>query len=388
VSIAAVNGPHSVVLSGEQASVVAVADRLVRAGRRAHRLAVTQAFHSPLMEPMLEEFAAVVAGIEPGRPRFGLVSNLTGRLADTSYGSAHYWVEHIRQPVRFFEGVRAAEAAGAAIFLELGPGAALTAAVDQSLSAERAVALATMAKDRPETESTLGAAGQLFTRGLDLDWASVFAGLNVRRVDLPTYGFARERFWLAGRGGAEPAAGTPVATVTRSPDLAQRLHGLPREEQQRVLVELVCEHAAAVLGHPGGHAVDHDRAFGDLGFDSLVGVELRNRLTAHTGMALSRTLIFDYPTPAALADHLRRQLLHDEDEESDDEKIWSALRKIPLRELRRTGLLDKLLLLAGMPETPVAEPNGPSGTGDDIDSLSPDALIAMALNAADDEDIE
>jgi hypothetical protein len=166
------------------------------------------------------------------------------------------------------------------------------------------------------------------------------------------------------------------------------LHGLPREEQQRVLVELVCEHAAAVLGHPGGHAVDHDRAFGDLGFDSLVGVELRNRLTAHTGMALSRTLIFDYPTPAALADHLRRQLLHDEDEESDDEKIWSALRKIPLRELRRTGLLDKLLLLAGMPETPVAEPNGPSGTGDDIDSLSPDALIAMALNAADDEDIE
>ena len=388
VSIAAVNGPHSVVLSGEQASVVALADRLARAGRRAHRLAVSHAFHSPLMEPMLEEFAAVVAGIEPGRPRFGLVSNVTGRLADASYGSARYWVEHIRQPVRFFEGVRAAEAAGAAIFLELGPGAALTAAVDQSLSAERAVSLATMAKDRPETESTLDAAGQLFTRGLDLDWAGVFAGLNVRRVELPTYGFARERFWLAGPGGAEPAAGTPAATVTRSPDLAQRLHGLPREEQQRVLVELVCEHAAAVLGHPGGHAVDHDRAFGDLGFDSLVGVELRNRLTTHTGMALSRTLIFDYPTPAALADHLRRQLLHDEHEESDDEKIWSALRKIPLRELRRTGLLDKLLLLAGMPETPVTDPNHPSGTGDDIDSLSPDALIAMALNAADDEDIE
>ena len=386
VSIAAVNGPHSVVLSGEQSPVGALADRLARTGRRVHRLAVSHAFHSPLMEPMLEEFAAVVADIEPRRPRFGLVSNLTGQLADAGYGSPRYWVQHVREPVRFFEGVCAVEAAGAEIFLELGPGAALTAAVDQSLSAERAVSLATMPKDRPETASALGAAGQLFTRGLDLNWAAVFAGLDARRIELPTYGFVRERFWLGtGPGGSEGAAAAPAATIARSPDLAHQLHGLARDEQQRVLVEMVCEHAAAVLGHPGGHAIDRESTFGDLGFDSLVGVELRNRLTAHTGMALSRTLIFDYPTPSALADHLRRQLLHDESEESDDEKVWSSLRKIPLRELRRTGLLGKLLLLAGQPETSVTDHNVTDG---DIDSLSTDALIAMALNTADDEDIE
>ncbi|OBE92467.1 type I polyketide synthase [Mycobacterium sp. 852002-10029_SCH5224772] len=389
VSIAAVNGPHSVVLSGEQAPVGTLADRLAQTGRRVHRLAVSHAFHSPLMAPMLDEFYAVAADIDTGRPQFGLVSNLTGRLADAGYGSAGYWVEHVRQPVRFFEGVRAAETAGVATFLELGPGTALTAAVDQSLSAERAVSLATMPRDRPETESILGAAGQLFTRGLGLDWAGVFAGLHPRRVELPTYGFARERFWLGGRpAGSGEAEGTPAATATRSPDLAQRLHALARDEQRRVLVELVCEHAAAVLGHPGGHVIDPDRAFGDLGFDSLIGVELRNRLTTHTGTALSRTLIFDYPTPMALADHLRRQLLHDDREESDDEKLWSALRKIPVRELRRTGLLNKLLLLAGMPEAPDADANDPRVTGDDIDSLSPDALIAMALNSADDDDIE
>ncbi|BBY10488.1 type I polyketide synthase [Mycobacterium marseillense] len=388
VSIAAVNGPHSVVLSGEEIPVGALADRLAQTGRRVHRLAVSHAFHSPLMEPMLAEFSAVTAGIEPHPPRVGLVSNLTGRLADADYGSAQYWVQHVRQPVRFFEGVRAAEAAGATTFLELGPGAALTAAVDQSLSTERAVSLATMTKDCLETESVLGAAGQLFTRGLSLDWAGVFAGLNARRVELPTYGFARQRFWL-GAGLAGPGDATaPAASVTRSPDLAHQLHALPRDEQQRVLIELVCEHAAAVLGHPGGQAVDHDRAFGDLGFDSLIGVELRNRLTTHTGTALSRTLIFDYPTPAALADHLRRQLLHDDREESDDEKLWSALRKIPVRELRRTGLLDKLLLLAGMPETPVGDATKPGVSGDDIDSLSPDDLIAMALNSAEDEDVE
>ncbi|OBB81205.1 polyketide synthase [Mycobacterium colombiense] len=383
VSIAAVNGPDAVVLSGEQTPVDTLADRLAREGRRVHRLAVSHAFHSPLMQPMVAEFSAAVAGIEAGEPRIALVSNVTGQLAGAGYGSPQYWAEHVGRPVRFFEGVRTAEAAGAGVFVELGPGAALTAAVDQSLSAERAVSVASMAKDRPETESLLGAAGQLFTRGLDPNWAGVFAGLNARRVELPTYGFARQRFWLGAEGAG--ATGAPPATASRTPDLAHRLLGLAPDDQHRVLVELVCEHAAAVSGHSGGHAIDRDRAFGDRGFDSMIGVELRNRLTSHTGLALSRTLIFDYPTPAALADHLRRQLLHYEPAESDEEKIWSALRKIPVRELRRTGLLEKLLLLAGTPETPVAEANAGA---DDIDALSPDALIAMALSSADEEDTE
>ncbi|OBJ29407.1 type I polyketide synthase [Mycobacterium colombiense] len=383
VSVAAVNGPDAVVLSGAQTPVDTLADRLAREGRRVHRLAVSHAFHSPLMQPMVAEFSAAVAGIEVGEPRIGLVSNVTGQLAGAGYGSPQYWAEHVGRPVRFFEGVRAAEQAGAGIFVELGPGAALTAAVDQSLSAERAVSVPSMAKDRPETESLLGAAGQLFTRGLDVNWAGVFAGLNARRVELPTYGFARQRFWLGAEGAG--VTGAPPATASRTPDLAHRLLGLSPDDQHRVLVELVCEHAAAVSGHPDGCAIDHDRAFGDLGFDSMIGVELRNRLTSHTGLALSRTLIFDYPTPAALADHLRRQLLHDEPAESDEEKIWSALRKIPVRELRRTGLLEKLLLLAGTPETAVSDA---SAGADDIDALSPDALIAMALSSADEEDSE
>jgi acyl transferase domain-containing protein len=380
VAIAAVNGPHSVVLSGEQAAVQALADRLAQTGRRVHRLAVSHAFHSPLMEPMLGEFASALAGIEVGPPRIDLVSNVTGQLAGAGYGSAQYWVEHVRAPVRLFEGVRVAESLGCGVFVELGPGAALTAAVDQSLDAEQAMSVATMPRDRPETESLVTAAGQLFSIGLTLNWVGVFAGLNAQRVELPTYGFARSRFWL-GAGGAD--AGAPPATPTRLPDLAHQLHGLPPEEQDRALLEMVCEHAAAVLGHPSSQAIGHERAFHDLGFDSLIGVELRNRLTTHTGLALSRTLIFDYPTPAALADHLRRQLLHDEPDESDDEKVWSVLRKIPVRELRRTGLLDKLLFLANAPENPVVDSNI---SGDVIDSLSPDALIAMALNSSDDED--
>ena len=139
--IAAVNGPNAVVLSGTQASVEALADRLAQEGRRVHRLAVSHAFHSPLMQPMVAEFSAAMTGIEVGAPRIGLVSNVTGRLAGAGYGSPEYWAAHVGQPVRFFDGVRAAEAAGAELFVELGPGAALTAAVDQSLSAERAISV-------------------------------------------------------------------------------------------------------------------------------------------------------------------------------------------------------------------------------------------------------
>jgi acyl carrier protein len=167
--------------------------------------------------------------------------------------------------------------------------------------------------------------------------------------------------------------------------LAAQLERLPPHDRRRRLVELVRLHAAAVLGHSDGAAVNAERAFQDLGFDSLTGVELRNRLKADTGLPLSRTLIFDYPNPAALADQLARQLLAGDSEESDDEKVWSELRKIPVGELRRTGLLDKLLLLAGDPEKSLTDS---TVTDDTIDSLSPDALIALALDAEDGTDVQ
>ncbi|MBV8788464.1 MAG: polyketide synthase, partial [Mycobacterium sp.] len=314
-----------------------------------------------------------------GQPRIALLSNLTGQLAEPDYGSAQYWVDHVRRPVRFFDSVRAAEALGATVFLELGPGAALSAAVDQSLTTAGALSVVTMPNDHAEVESLLGAAGQLFTAGVDLDWTQTFIGLHPRRVGLPTYAFARQQFWLG------PESKTAPAKVSQGPDLAAQLYELRPDEQQRRLLALVCEHAAVVLGHPDTNAINPERAFHDLGFESLTGVQLRNRLTFDTGLALSRTLIFDYPTPAALADHLRQQLLHADDDESDDEKVWSQLRKIPLHELRRTGLLDKLLFLAHGSNESVADR---AVSADIIDSLSPEALIALALNAADREGVE
>lgn len=372
VAIAAVNGPDAVVISGVEAPASAVAQTLARRGRRVHRLAVSHAFHSPLMEPMIEGFSAVAADMLPGQPRIALISNVSGQLAGPGYGTAQYWIEHVRRPVRFADGVRAAESFAADVFVEVGPGGGLSAAVENSLTTAQPISVVTLAPERPEAESLLAAAGRLFTAGVAVNWRAALP--PGRRVALPTYSFVRQRFWL-GEGTA-----TPGRVAAEPAELAGRLGQLPPQEQGRELVELVCAHAAAVLGHSDGHAVDAERAFQDLGFDSLTGVELRNRLKADTGLALSRTLIFDYPNPAALADHLRKLLRrgdHEDREESDGEKIWTALRKIPLDELRRTGLLDQLLLLAGGPQTSLAD----STISDDtIDSLSPDALIAMALN--------
>jgi acyl transferase domain-containing protein len=378
VSIAAVNGPNSVVISGEQDAVGAVADRLAGSGRRVHRLAVSHAFHSALVEPMLEDFSAAVADIDVGQPRMALVSNLTGQLAGPGYGSGRYWVDHVRHAVRFADGVRSAESLGGGVFVEVGPGGALTAALNESLTAEQAISVTSMGKDRPETDAVLTAAAHLFTTGVTIDWAEVFSGLNAQRIDLPTYAFQRQHFWLGGVGDAPPAK------INLSPGLAAKLHGLPPNGQRRRLVELVCEHVAIVLGHPDIRVINPERTFHDLGFESLTGVELRNRLMTATGLILPRTLIFDYPTPGALADHLRRQLLQDDDDETDHEEIWSSLRNIPVRELRRTGLLDKLLLLANGPENSDAEP---TVSADVIDSLSTEALIAMALKSGDDEDM-
>ncbi|OBG30741.1 polyketide synthase, partial [Mycobacterium alsense] len=193
VSIAAVNGPNAVVLSGERAAVDAVADRLARRGRRVHRLAVSHAFHSALMDPMIDEFAAVLAGLSPRTPRIALLSNLTGQPAGPGYGLPAYWLSHVREPVRFADGVRAAESLGAGVFLEVGPGTALTAAVGQSSGV---AAVPSMAKDRPEVDAVLVAAANLFATGGAIDWAATFDGLSPRRVPLPTYAFQRRRYWL------------------------------------------------------------------------------------------------------------------------------------------------------------------------------------------------
>ncbi|ORB62309.1 type I polyketide synthase [Mycobacterium shinjukuense] len=197
VDLAAVNAPGSVVISGSAAAVSAIADRFECQGRRVQRLAVSHAFHSSLMEPMLDEFARIATGVSVCAPQIPLVSNVTGQLAAAGYGSGRYWVEHVRRAVRFADGVQSLEALGANGFLEVGPAGGLTALVEQSLSAGEPVLATALHRDRPEVPSVLDALARLFTAGITVDWPAVFGGQG-RRVELPTYAFQRRRFWLPG----------------------------------------------------------------------------------------------------------------------------------------------------------------------------------------------
>jgi len=212
VAIAAINGPESVVISGAQPAVNAIAQQLAQQGRRVRPLSVSHAFHSPLMEPMLEEFGRLAARVEVRRPQIGVVSNVTAELAgsNSGFGSAQYWVDHIRRPVRFADSARRLQARGATHFIEVGPGSGLTAHIEESLSPNEIEVASLLARGRPEVASLMGAIGQMFSTGLRVDWPAVFAGSGGRRVELPTYAFQGRRFWAQGSAGTADATGLGV----------------------------------------------------------------------------------------------------------------------------------------------------------------------------------
>ena len=214
VVVAAVNGPSSVVVSGPEDAVRAVVDRFAAAGVRTRMLDVSHAFHSPLMEPMLEDFRAVAASVAYQAPAVPVVSNATGAIAGPELlTSPEYWVAHVRDAVRFSDGVTALRDAGTTVFVEVGPDSVLTAAATECVAgASDAALVATARRERDETETFGRAIARLFTAGVAPDWTAVF-GAGRRRIDLPTQAFVRERYWML--DGTPKAIAAPVDEIDR-----------------------------------------------------------------------------------------------------------------------------------------------------------------------------
>jgi acyl transferase domain-containing protein len=315
--IAAVNGPASVVVSGDEASVGRLAGHFTGLGRRVSRLRVSHAFHSALMEPMLEEFATVAASLSYAAPSIPVLSTVTGQ-AETDLGAA-YWVRQARAAVRFADAVSAARDLGVGHFLELGPGAVLTPhihAVADTAGAGAVVVPALRAR-HDEPTAVLYALAALYTTGIGVDWRAVHPAPAHQHVDLPTYPFQRQRYWAQaldskGRAAALASARPPDPALDAVQDLRWQLAGLPDDERDHVLLEQVRTHVAAVLGHSSESAVEPDRAFTELGFDSVAAVELRKRLSLATGLALPATLVYDHPSSRAVAAHIADTLVSGE----------------------------------------------------------------------------
>jgi acyl transferase domain-containing protein/thioesterase domain-containing protein len=309
--IAAVNGPASVVISGEWDAVESVADTLRAQGVKATRLRVSHAFHSPLMDPMLEDFAKELAAVEFHAPHMPLVSNLTGRLADPGeVTTPEYWVRHVRETVRFCDGVRALEAQGVTRFVEVGPSAVLSGPGATCLEDQEAGFVPVARKDRSEVSSLLDAMGRLWTRGAALAWESVFAGSGARRVDLPTYPFQRKRYWLESpvAGAYDVSALAPPVPEPEADGLRPDIGELPPEERERRVREIVLALTVRALGHTSADEVDPELGFFEAGFDSATALELRTALNAATGLDLATTVVFDFPTPDDLVRHVLAEL--------------------------------------------------------------------------------
>ncbi|MEU3642884.1 type I polyketide synthase [Lentzea sp. NPDC034063] len=284
VSLAAVNGPAAVVLSGDEDAVLAAAEVLAARGHRTKQLTVSHAFHSARIEPMLAEFGRIAAEVSYSDPRLAVVSTVTGLLA-TELNTAGYWVRQARDAVRFADAVQTLEASGVTDFVEIGPAGVLTEQARATVTGAEVVAAQRGA--RSETAALLRALAALHVTGRDVEWGAVFAAWQGNRVELPTYPFQRETYWLSG----EPQERRDVPAVERAPASATPL-------------DLVRAEVAAVLEHRSPDDVDVSRTFRDLGVDSLTGLELRDRLAEATGRTLPATLLFDHPTPAAVAAHL------------------------------------------------------------------------------------
>jgi phthiocerol/phenolphthiocerol synthesis type-I polyketide synthase E len=314
VSVAAVNAPRSVTVSGPAEAVARLADRLAGEGVRTRPLATSHAFHSAMMDPAVERFREVAAAVELHPPEIPFVSNATGTWIEAGQATdPAYWAGHLRATVRFAAGLGTLlEAEGARhVLLEVGPGHALTSLARRHPRRKAAAAMAPSlaAPGEGDLEPLLGALAKLWAAGVEPDWPAFYQGQRRRRVPLPGYPFERRRHWLDGVD-LTAAASPPEPGVEAGPEARPEADqgpaaeaapgsaaddGAPRGDLERAVARVWSD----LLG------VDRVRRsddFFDLGGSSLAGLQLAERLARELDVALPGSFLLEASTVAAIAE--------------------------------------------------------------------------------------
>jgi acyl transferase domain-containing protein len=314
LSVAVINGPSSVVVSGEPDALSEFIEKATAEGVQTRRIAVGYASHSGQVAQVRDEVLAALSDLHPETSRLPFYSTLEGEVIDTAELNAAYWYNNLREKVQFESSVRRLAEDGFRVFIEMSPHPVLAVPV-QEITEELpdAVVLSSSRRDRGEAESLLGSLAELHVRGGSVDWGALLrTGL---RVDLPTYAFQRQRYWLASSSAAA-AAPADVPATEQPPDEAgsagddqpgtlwDTLAALPADEAEAVVLKEVLGCIAVVLGRDGAEAIDPDQEFKELGFDSLLSVKLSKRLAAATGLRLRANLALRYPTARLIAGHI------------------------------------------------------------------------------------
>jgi acyl transferase domain-containing protein len=409
LAVAAVNGPVATVVSGEVAALEELAAACEATGVRARALPVDYASHSAQVAEVREQLLAALDGISPGPGRIAMVSAMSGQSVDGPELDAGYWYESLRSPVDFDRAVRVLAAGGHRTFIEVSPHAVLNAAIIETLEAGECgpdlpepTVTGTLRRDNGGPGQLLRSLAEAHVRGVGVNWEAVLGG--GRRVRLPTYAFQRQRYWLSpgsGAGVVARSALVPGEQVSADADgFATRLAALSPREQPAAVRDLVLGQAAAVLGMTGLTTGDAGRSFKELGLDSMTAVELRNRLRSATGLSLPSGVIFDYPTPAVLAQYLRTRLAGREEDHlpalRELDSLESALSLVARDSAGRSRVLTRLEAItadfrAGITDSVSAYNEIDSATDDEIfrlidkelGILGPDVVVGFRPGVKD-----
>lgn len=299
-SIAAVNGPVATVVSGSQADVAACADSARAVGADATLLRTSHAFHSALMDPMLDAFRAAMSGVVLSAPRIPLTSSLTGALLRSDEATdPDYWVRQLRGCVRFVDAIATAAAQGVTMMIDVGPNATAAGMARASAAASVTVlAAATSEAHLPRAHETLlGALGQAWSRGMPVAWEAVHRHRAARRVPLPGYPFARRRCWIDPPAVAAAQPSTPLQAADVVAVVKVAAQAAP-DEAATGIEATIASIWTELLGITPASAND---SFFALGGQSLLATRLLARIEERCGVALPMQTVFDNPTLAGLA---------------------------------------------------------------------------------------
>jgi amino acid adenylation domain-containing protein len=344
VEVAALNGPESTVVSGHKDAVHAVVQDFDQQGLQATILNISSASHCFLVEPVLDRFARRTQKVSFAPPRIPFVSCLTGKLVEAGEVTRpEYWIDHLRQPVRFAEGLQALSAAGCTLFLEIGPKPVLTSLGRTILTDQQCYWLPSLSTSAPEWTTLLDSLGRLYSAGVAIDWAGFEQGYQRRRVVLPTYPFERQRYWTSVEPEARQERGAVQTTVsstlseqrpTEPEDRGDRNGGLPTDPirlralpvaQQRSQIESWLNRvvAKALLIEP--ERLDPELPLEHLGFDSLMALEVHVQVTKALGIKVPMAELLRGRNLVQLAEALLVKLLA----EAGSEQISAGLVSDP-----------------------------------------------------------
>lgn len=302
VSFAACNGLQNTVISGEQQAIREICIALEAAGIKTKKLQTSHAFHSPLMEPILAEFRRIAATITYGSPQIDIISNVTGELLTAEAITPEYWCRHLREEVQFAQSMETLHKYGYDVFVEMGPKPILLGMARQCVPEIKATWLPSLRQGQEDWRVLLQSLADLYVRGISVNWSGFDQDYVRQRVNLPTYPWQRQRYWVEtvlDRNQTKlPISNdsliVPTVTADDNSDRCQSLRSYLLAEIAKALQIPVAK-------------IDIQQSLSSLGMDSLMGLELKDRIQAELEIEISITQFFAAPS----IDQLITQLLSD-----------------------------------------------------------------------------